>query len=44
LYREIPCRRFARPEEVASLVAFLSSEESDYITGQVISINGGLCM
>ena len=44
LYREIPCRRFAKPEEVATLIAFLCSDDADYITGQVISINGGLCM
>lgn len=44
LYREIPCRRFAKPEEVAALISFLCSDDADYITGQVISINGGLCM
>lgn len=38
----IPAGRFGKPEEVASLVAFLASDESAYITGEVISINGGL--
>jgi 3-oxoacyl-[acyl-carrier protein] reductase len=38
----IPLGRFGKPEEVASLVGFLASEQSDYITGEVISINGGL--
>jgi len=38
----IPAKRFGKPEEVASLVAFLVSEDSAYITGQVISINGGI--
>ncbi|RYC68453.1 MULTISPECIES: 3-oxoacyl-ACP reductase FabG [Spirosoma] len=39
---QIPMRRFGEPEEVAALTAFLSSRECSYLTGQVISINGGL--
>ena len=38
----IPMNRFGQPEEVANLVSFLVSDKSSYITGQVISINGGL--
>jgi len=40
----IPAGRMGRPEEVASVVAFLASDMAGYITGQVIGVNGGLYM
>lgn len=42
LSKLIPAGRFGKPEEVASLAAFLAGDEAAYITGQVIQINGGL--
>jgi len=42
LKKTIPANRFGTPEEVADLVAFLVSPQAGYITGNVISINGGL--
>ena len=44
IIKEIPLGRFGEPEEVANLVNFLCSDESSYITGQTIHINGGLYM
>ncbi|MCF6346317.1 MAG: 3-oxoacyl-ACP reductase FabG [Thiomicrorhabdus sp.] len=38
----VPMQRAGKPQEVADLVSFLASEKSSYITGQVISINGGM--
>lgn len=40
--RLVPMQRPGQPEEVAELVAFLASERASYITGQLISINGGM--
>ena len=42
LRKIIPIGRFGRPEEVSSVVSFLISDAASYITGEVISINGGL--
>ena len=42
LKKTIPANRFGKPEEVAELVGFLASPQAGYITGNVISINGGL--
>jgi len=38
----IPMRRVGEPEEVARVVRFLCSSDASYITGQVISVNGGM--
>ncbi|HTT79010.1 MAG TPA: SDR family oxidoreductase [Stellaceae bacterium] len=44
LIRAIPFRRIARPEEIAEAVMFFLGRRSDYITGQVLSVSGGLTM
>jgi 2-hydroxycyclohexanecarboxyl-CoA dehydrogenase len=44
LERAVPMRRLGRPEEVAAAVAFLASEQAGYITGQTLSVSGGLTM
>jgi 2-hydroxycyclohexanecarboxyl-CoA dehydrogenase len=40
--RAIPFRRFAKPQEIADAIVFFASSRSDYITGQVLSVSGGL--
>ena len=44
LVKAIPAHRFGKPEEVAGLALFLASPASDYITGEVIRIDGGMAM
>ncbi len=44
LERAVPMKRIGRPEDLAGIVAFLSSDDAEYITGQVISVSGGLTM
>jgi 2-hydroxycyclohexanecarboxyl-CoA dehydrogenase len=44
LVRAIPFRRLARPEEIAAAVAFFASDDAAYITGQTLSVSGGLTM
>ena len=39
----VPAKRAGTPDEVAALIAFLAGPEAGYITGQILSINGGLC-
>ena len=40
----IPLKRTAKPEDIANAIAFLASEKADYITGQVLTVDGGMCM
>ncbi|MFZ2078081.1 MAG: SDR family NAD(P)-dependent oxidoreductase [Xanthobacteraceae bacterium] len=40
--KAIPFRRFARPQEIADAILFFASSRSDYITGQILSVSGGL--
>ena len=42
--KNIPLMRAGKPEDIAKVVLFLTSEYSDYITGQVIHIDGGMVM
>jgi 2-hydroxycyclohexanecarboxyl-CoA dehydrogenase len=44
LRRAVPMRRLGRPEDVAAAVAFLASDRAGYITGQTLSVSGGLTM
>jgi 2-hydroxycyclohexanecarboxyl-CoA dehydrogenase len=44
LLRVIPFRRFAKPSEVADAILFFASPSADYVTGQVLSVSGGLTM
>jgi len=40
--RAIPWKRLGKPEEVASAILFLATDEARYITGQTVSVNGGM--
>jgi 2-hydroxycyclohexanecarboxyl-CoA dehydrogenase len=44
LARAVPMRRLGRPEDVAAAVVFLASEQAAYVTGQTLSVSGGLTM
>jgi len=44
LERAVPMKRIGRPEDIPGIVAFLASDDAEYITGQVISVSGGLTM
>jgi 3-oxoacyl-[acyl-carrier protein] reductase len=44
LIKQIPMERLGKPEDIAEAVLFLSSPAADYITGQVLNVNGGLYM
>jgi 2-hydroxycyclohexanecarboxyl-CoA dehydrogenase len=42
--RAVPMKRLGSPQDVAAAVAFLASEEAGFITGQTLSVSGGLTM
>ena len=44
LASQIPLGRLGKPDEIAEVVGFLASDQSNYITGQTIHVNGGLYM
>ena len=44
IIEQLSIKRIGKPEDISNVVSFLSSEESEYITGQVISVDGGLAV
>lgn len=44
LAKQIPLRRLGRPDDIAGLVAFLCTDRAEYITGQTLSVSGGITM
>ena len=44
ILNNIPMKELGKPEDIANLVLFLSAENSRYITGQVINVDGGMVM
>ena len=44
IFAKIPMRRMGRPQEIASAVAFLASDQAAYITGETLHVNGGMYM
>ena len=44
ILKKIPLKKFGRPEDISKLAMFLISDEASYISGQTISIDGGLLM
>jgi 2-hydroxycyclohexanecarboxyl-CoA dehydrogenase len=44
LLKAIPMRRFADPKDIAQAVAYFASEPASYVTGQIMSVSGGLTM
>ncbi|MGH7003793.1 MAG: glucose 1-dehydrogenase [Alphaproteobacteria bacterium] len=44
LEKSIPLRRIAKPEDIVGMIVFLASDDADYVTGQVVSVSGGLTM
>jgi 3-oxoacyl-[acyl-carrier protein] reductase len=41
--KRVPLRRFGTPEDVAAVVHFLASDAASYMTGQILTVDGGMC-
>ena len=44
ILNSVPLKKMGKPEDVANLVAFLSSDEAAYVTGQIVNVDGGMAM
>jgi 3-oxoacyl-[acyl-carrier protein] reductase len=44
ILQAIPMKKYASPQDIASMVSFLCSEDASYITGQTFNVDGGLVM